>query len=69
MIPVIRSDFERDMLLMLAKCYGTYFPQGECLDCALSADCEEVTEITREAELRFRDDLELKEGSHGYAHI
>lgn len=65
---MIRSDFERDMLLMLAKCYGTYYPQGECLDCALSAECEEVTDITREAELRFRDSLELKEGSDVYIH-
>lgn len=65
---MIRSDFERDMLLMLARCYGTYYPQGECLDCALSADCEEVTDIAREAELRFRDSLELKEGSDVYIH-
>ena len=45
----------------LAKCFGTFVPQDECLDCMLGAECEEVTDIYRQAELMLRDADEERE--------
>lgn len=45
----------------LAKCFGTFIPQGECYECVLAAECEEITEIYREAELMLKEADEEKE--------
>lgn len=39
----------------LAKCFGTWIPQEECQECVLSAECSEVTEMYREAELAIKE--------------
>lgn len=39
----------------LAKCFGTWIPQVECQECVLSAECHEVTEAYREAELAIKE--------------
>lgn len=39
----------------LARCFGTWIPQAECLQCTLSAECSEITEIYREAELALKE--------------
>ena len=45
----------------LARCFGTWIPQAECQECVLSAECSEVTEIYREADLMLKEADEEKE--------
>lgn len=45
----------------LARCFGTFIPQGECLDCVLAAECDEVTDIYRQAEQALKEADDEKE--------
>ena len=45
----------------LAKCFGTFVPQGECCECVLAAECEEVTDIYRQADLALKEADDEKE--------
>ena len=45
----------------LARCFGTFIPQGECRECVLAAECEEVTDTYRQAELALKEANDEKE--------